>query len=357
MNLKKKLLFSGELPPSSAHGVSYSNAHILKIISNKYNIIIDQEIIKYKNHGKFSLNKILNLFRRIINILHFSFKYEFDTFYLCYSNSFYGSLKSYILMSLFKIFNRNSRVVMHIHRGDLEYQLEGNILKNKIFVKILKLTDKIIVLSETTKKFILKKYYYKKDIYILDNTVYNEVFLKKRFNSKKKFNCIFISNYIEEKGIIVLLEAFKLLDHKFHLKCYGNFTNPNLKKKIHEYTSQNISIYGPVYDVEKFKIIVESDLLILPSFNEGKPIILLESMMLGTPFIASNVGYIKEMNDDDYNLFLENINKESLFEKINYFAKLSIDQKKSISEKLQLRYIRLYSNNNIKRKILEIFND
>jgi hypothetical protein len=69
-------------------------------------------------------------------------------------------------------------------------------------------------------------------------------------------------------------------------------------------------------------------------------------------FQIFEVTYIKEMNDDDYNLFLENINKESLIEKINYFAKLSLDQKKSISEKLQLRYIRLYSNNNIKRKIL-----
>jgi glycosyltransferase involved in cell wall biosynthesis len=46
-----------------------------------------------------------------------------------------------------------------------------------------------------------------------------------------------------------------------------------------------------------------SDLIILPSYNEGIPLILLEAIFLGKAIIISNVGYINEVLGIDYPLF------------------------------------------------------
>jgi glycosyltransferase involved in cell wall biosynthesis len=351
------IFFSGELPPESLNGVSYSNASLIKHLEKKHTVIIDKEFVDLKYHKKISLFKALNFIRRLLNVLKKSFRTNFDFFYLVFSNSLLGAIKTLLIIYTFKLFNLNSKVIIHVHRGDLDKNIKKSFLFKFIFRQILKTCYKLIVLSNSLADFISAYLSYKKTIICLENTVFDEVEIEKHKYSSETLNCIFISNYIEEKGILFLLDSFRYMDSNFKLNCYGSFSDENLKENILKYESDNIKINGPIYDHDKFSIISKSDLLILPSFNEGKPLILLESMMLGTPFIASNVGYINELVNSNYPFLLDKIEKDSLIKSIKKFASLSISEKNTLSNILSARYTEKYSNNIYFEKINQIFND
>lgn len=350
--------FSGELPPNSLNGISYSNACLLKHLKQRFNITLDTEVVDLKYHNKINVFKIVKFISRLFYVILTSYRQKFSFFYIVFSNSFFGSVKTLLIILFFKLFNKKSKVIIHFHRGDLKIQLQRSILLKVIFKLTLIFSNKLIVLSDKVNEYLVSNFNYNiDDIICLENTVYNEVYLDKCENTSDSLNCIFISNYIEEKGILVLLEAFKILGSKYKLKCYGNFTDANLKNVIDRYKSDNISINGPIVDFDKFDAISKSDLLILPSYNEGKPVILLESMMLGTPFIATKVGYIEEMVDLNYPFLMSEISANYLAQFIIRYFSLSIIDRNELSIKLKERYVLNYSNSIYFEKINLIFND
>ena len=357
MKLNSTIFFSGELPPESLNGVSYSNASLIKHLKKTHTVIIDKEFVDLKYHKKISLFKAFSFSRRLLNVFKKSYRTNFNFFYIVFSNSLFGAIKTLLIIYTFKLFNLKSKVIIHVHRGDLDKNIKKSFLFKLIFCQLLKTCYKLIVLSNSLADFISTNLSYKKTIVCLENTVFDEVKIEKFKYSSETISCIYISNYIEEKGILVLLDSFSDLGSNFKLNCYGCFSDETLKENILKYESDNIRINGPIYDYEKFSIISKSDLLILPSYNEGKPIVLLESMMLGTPFIASNVGYIKELVNSTYPFLLDKIEKDSLTKMIKKFASLSSSEKNLLSKFLSERYTDKYCNNIYFEKINQIFND
>ena len=55
---KKNILFVGELPPKTIHGVSNSNAMNIKVLSQYFNIHIIEEYNPLTTHNKSSFSKI-----------------------------------------------------------------------------------------------------------------------------------------------------------------------------------------------------------------------------------------------------------------------------------------------------------
>jgi glycosyltransferase involved in cell wall biosynthesis len=350
------IFFSGELPPDSLNGIAYSNACLIKHLENSFNVIINREFVDLKDHKKVSITKIFNFLDRLINIIKISYKKKFKFFYIVFSNSLPGVIKTLLIIYSFKLFNKKTTVIVHLHRGDLEKKIDDSYFFKLLFKLVMFNCNKLIVLSDKIKEFILSRFQFNNEIYCLDNTVFNEVKIKKKEINSNILNCIYISNYIEEKGVLILLEAFKILGNNFKLNCFGSFTDEALKEIILKFESQNITINGPIYDNDKYIKISNSDLLILPSFNEGKPIVLLESMMLGTPFISSKVGYINELVETEYPYLLDKVEVEYLVQLIKNYSLLPILERNLLSNNLINRYDSKFSNNIYFENINKIFN-
>ena len=259
-----------------------------------------------------------------------------------------GSLKTLLSILSYSLSGKD-RVVLHIHRGDFDIFYNKNILNKFISKIIFKITDKLVVLSDNQKKE-FSKYFARKNIFVLENSLIKEYKYNKAEIKENKF--IYISNYMKEKGIYELFEAFKNYDDKY-LECFGGFVNNEVE--IRSYNSKNIKINGFVTGEEKFNKINESDALIFPSWNEGQPTIILESMMMGTIVLTTKVGLIGEILGDEYPFYFEFKNINSLQNSINKFV--NYEKKEELSQKIKSIYWEKYSKKVHANKLLKIFEE
>ena len=94
MSGKRSLLFYGELPPDAIHGIAYSNMMNLKLLKGNFEIVIIKEKSTLSSKGPKALIKIFRRVKDHCLILLKAFQKKFDFFYLTFSISFSGGLKT-----------------------------------------------------------------------------------------------------------------------------------------------------------------------------------------------------------------------------------------------------------------------
>jgi len=109
----------------------------------------------------------------------------------------------------------------------------------------------------------------------------------------KKF--IFIGHIIKEKGIMELIDAFAQLNSEFTLDIYGplgdNFTQESCSKG-------NTKYRGVLEPEDVCRVLKDYDVLVLPSYREGYPGVIIEAFSVGVPVIASSLDSICEIVTD-----------------------------------------------------------
>lgn len=346
-----KILFFGELPPKSINGVSFSNEKVLEILSDNYDITVVQENSKLINHNTFKLRKLIDVFNNTKIIYQKSRKNKYSFFYLSVSLSTFGIFKTILICFAYKVV-RNKNIFLHLHRGDLYIFLTKKY--NYLLFRILSLlADRFIVLSLSLCNVFQK---FNHIPIFLNNTISIELNLgEKKFGSKV---FIYISNYIEEKGILDLLESFREINKTFpdyRLECYGSFSSEVLKETILSYKSETITINTSILGEEKYKKIFGAEALILPSHNEGQPLIILEAMSIGTPIIATDVGFIKETIGLTYPHIIPPKNKDLLKIEIKAFIENPLNNKVELSKYVKNRYYEFFSQMIFKEKVNKLF--
>ncbi|WP_189637877.1 glycosyltransferase [Thalassotalea sp. HSM 43] len=112
--------------------------------------------------------------------------------------------------------------------------------------------------------------------------------------------CIFIGSLIASKGVNELIEAFVQLSQgnpEYHLDVVGEGPlYPQLQQQIIAANmQQQISLHGSIAADKVSQLLAKSSLLILPSYREGVPNVVLEAFACGVPVVATNVGGIPEV--------------------------------------------------------------
>jgi glycosyltransferase involved in cell wall biosynthesis len=348
---KKTILFFGELPPNAIHGIACANQVNLNQLKGYFDIDIVEEKTRLSEHNKFSFRKVGHLIVSQFRIISNSIQRHYDYFYLTLSISRLGSIKTILAIIDFRIFNRGE-TVLHIHRSDFVQWLKKKPLNSLLARLAIGLSSKIIVLSESQKGEFNS--IFDKSCFVLHNTIeteYNNLLAEKISN-----RFVFISNYLVEKGILDLLEVFSKLVNKYPhitLHTFGAFPGHDVKNRMLQFASPNIVIGDRIDGREKFMEILKADCLVLPSLNEGEPIVLLEAMSVGTLVISTNVGLIPELLGDDYPFVSYPGNKDSLEEKIIQF--LESKDLTPVSTKLLNRYRNRYCQRIHLENLLAIF--
>ena len=78
----------------------------------------------------------------------------------------------------------------------------------------------------------------------------------------------------------------------------------NLKLKIENLNISNVNLLGKVSNAEIPAYFKTADILLMPSREEGSPHVILEAMASGVPFVASDVGGVRELVPRELEAFL-----------------------------------------------------
>ena len=126
-------------------------------------------------------------------------------------------------------------------------------------------------------------------------------------NVTKQLLCV--GRLCEQKGQLLLLESMRSLkelgvDCKLVLAGDGPM-RAEVEKRILEYSlSDRVKITGWVSSDQVKKLLIESRGLVLPSFAEGLPVVIMEALALYRPVISTYVAGIPELVKHDENGWL-----------------------------------------------------
>jgi glycosyltransferase involved in cell wall biosynthesis len=334
--MKYDILFFGELPPVSNNGVSYSNYTNINILARKFSVF---KIVENRSDTDLSANSTWKkVYRTAKDILNFSIHCLTKrslALYLSFPSSISGATKILIIITIYKFICGGS-IVLHIHRGDLYSFLTNNRWSNWLILKyLLFIKPYLIHLSELyidsmrcigfTRNFAIYNSVSAPDFYTI--------------SSESRFGMIFISNYLPGKGLRILLKSLALLQKKgfeIPLDCYGSGEKETYIKLSNALNLSKININAPILGESKYRAIANADILVLPSLNEGQPLIIIEAMAMGAIIVSSNVGVISEMFWDGYPFLVEPGDENSLATAIT--RAYLYPNKTELREKLILNY-------------------
>jgi colanic acid/amylovoran biosynthesis glycosyltransferase len=118
-----------------------------------------------------------------------------------------------------------------------------------------------------------------------------------------------VARLCEQKGQIVLLRAAKCLADRgidFELRLVGDGPlRTELEQLIEDFgLNKQVSITGWVTGDVVRQHILEARALVLPSFAEGLPVVLMEALALGRPVISTYIAGIPELVETEHNGWL-----------------------------------------------------
>src|SRR5690606_21398304 len=168
--------------------------------------------------------------------------------------------------------------------------------------------------------------------------VNTSLFISKAEDNIKKENDFIIvcaGNINDNKNQLILLRALKELKEQVRLVLFGN-EDAEYRRKMDAFIATHnletrVTFKGYLDNRKLPEALHASDLFVLPSFNEGFPVSLLEAMACGIPVLCSDSGGGSRYILEDRYIFQPD-NVAELVEKINMIINLSSIEKEKLCE-------------------------
>lgn len=358
----KKILFIGPFPPPIT-GNSIVNVKIINLLP-KYNFNIKTINTSYSDfkdkNGVFSLSKLFFYLKLHINLYKIL---NVDIVYISIGQTFFGVLKNGLAVIFSRVLRK--KIVFHLHGNEIGYNY--NNLSNsekKIFKYILSKANKAIVLSEGL-RFNMELFLPKNKVEVVPNFVDSSVILSKSEINNKDFKdvrLLYLSNLMTEKGIFELLESLLNLQKKgiyLQTEIFGEI-DTNLIKRINQYLMKlenHVKYLGVASNKEKRKAYFRNNVFILPSYNEGVPLSILEAMGTGNMIITTNlIGLQGILKDGENCMIVDKKNSKDLEHKLEIIYK-NIREYKIIGMLNYNKVIKEYSEKQFILNLSMIFNE
>ena len=320
-----QILFLIQLP-LPIHGASLMNKYIREsmLINTAFDCTyIDITTSKDLKHiGKFDLTKYLRTLLIYVDILKKLLSRKCDACYITLSPHGPALLKDGIAVLLCKMFGTN--IIIHLHGKGIKERADQSKIKKFLYKRVFKNTN-VICLSNRLIHDISAVYNGKPCV--LNYGIPDASPTKKR-PPCKYVKLLFLSNFVVSKGILVLIDALKILhERNVNFKCNlvgkeFDISYPDMQNLINNYNLKDqVSIVGAMYGKDKDEQFLKTDIMVFPTFydNEAFPLVILEAMMHGLPVISTYEGGIPDIIDDGITGFLvHRENPIALADKIQY---------------------------------------
>ncbi len=322
------------------------NFFIQEIEKHKINYLTIPVAIKPSNKGR-DYFRIIRCYQRLFLIL------KQGNFDLVHTNGYFADILGVPLSKFFHI-----PLVATCH-GFIQNDRKLRSY-NKIDIFLLKFSSKIISVATDLKEKLVSLGVPESKVLTIGNAVElpkltQEEFLEKRFSVRKRFDFNdddivigYVGRLSEEKGVKYLLAAGKEL-LKNGLKVKFLLIGDGPQKLELETITRNLGLQEFTiftgFQKHVVNLLPALNIFVLPSLTEGTPMALLEAMSYGIPVVATHVGGIpKVINNEENGILIPPSNDSELAASIlkllnskKLQEKLSNGARKSIKERYSLK--------------------
>lgn len=358
---KKEGLFLLHLPPP-VHGSSMVGGWIREsdLLNSKFNcryinLLASTEV---SQSGKVTFKKLYSMILTLVTLLKLLFLKKPDFCYLALTTTGIGFYRDSLFVLILRIFR--VKRVYHLHNKGV--QIAANNMLNTFLYRFVFEKAKVIILSKLLYKDI-SKFVHFSNVYICPNGIPKlDVDFEISSLARKEINILFLSNLIESKGVILLLEACSnLLKLNYKFKCIfiggeGDISEESFLSQVRRLNLEGVVSYeGRKYGHDKEKYFLKSDIFVFPTKykNETFGLVNLEAMQYSLPIISTFEGGIPDVIEDGKTGFLIQPNVDELTDKISYL----IDNKSVrcvMGEEGRKRYLEFFTLDHFEKNITNI---
>lgn len=252
-----------------------------------------------KGFGKLNLSNIKNSLQLMKDTVAYIKAEQPDVCYL------HGSVRLALLKDLIVLRHVKKktgiRTVLHIHYGEVRKILPGNKLLDRWMLSVIRnYVDELVLLSGQTLEQFVQLGMERKRCHLLYNFTsvsYTEEELQAK-SAQNVRTLLFVGLIEERKGIYDILKVLQTMETPYQFWVCGDFENDESKKRFEELAKplgDKLQFLGFVSGEQKKKIFRDADVLLLPSYAEGLPMVVLEAMEAGCGVITTDVGAIPEI--------------------------------------------------------------
>jgi len=174
-----------------------------------------------------------------------------------------------------------------------------------------------IILKFSSANFFETKYLvdyfcqYNKNTYWFPNVREKQTFITSDVFKKK---IVYLGTISKEKGIDILFDIADKLDSSFNIDLYGPLDD---NYSVEKFQKSNLNYKGIIKHENVTEILKDYNILMLPSYREGYPGVIVEAFSVGLPIVATNLQGIKEMVNEQAALLFDVGNTKQLLNILN----------------------------------------
>lgn len=303
-DVMEKILIVGPSSTKSKGGMSTVIGEILEDneLKNKYDISAYEF---YIDGTKFRvlLYSIWAIFKFIVT----GQAKKYDVYHI-HAASYGSTFRKRIYLKIIKKYKK--KVILHIHGA--EYMVFFDKLskkKKRQVIDTLQVADMVIALSNEWKNKFDNKFGLT-NCYVLENGINTEKLAPAIVDTKKnQTSFVTLGRLGKRKGTYDLVDAIEIARKKVpNIRCYlagdgeiDKFCNIIVERGL----QNNIEVVGWADFTKKLELLSKVSTVVLPSYNEGLPMSILEGMATGKAIISTTVGAIPEVVKEENGILIQ----------------------------------------------------
>jgi glycosyltransferase involved in cell wall biosynthesis len=194
------------------------------------------------------------------------------------------------------------KVVLHLHAAQLPQFYNSLPRPLQSFAKLVfGKADCVIVLGENARRFVVDELGVDGDkVFMLINGVPHARFPRRQRNQLgASYNILFMGNLMERKGVGDLIDALSKDELRLHNGWTATFAGGGAVEDYRKLTitrgiEDRVKFCGWVNQEDAAKLMAAADVLVLPSYDEGLPLVILEAMANSLAVVCTPVGEIPQ---------------------------------------------------------------
>lgn len=225
---------------------------------------------------------------------------QFDVVHICTSASL-SLVKDLIIAQAAR--KKKIKVFVHCHFGRIPEVLKSAGIERKLFDKLIKTVNGVIVMD--MRSYNALNDYNCNNVYYLPNPLSTSVEkLIKANHSLQRVprKIVFAGHVMATKGVFELVEACKQIEN-VDVRIMGHIPDMAIKEQLYDKAGKGseawLHIVGARPFDEVLKEMLSCNVFALPTYTEGFPNVIIESMACGCPIVTTPVGAIPEMLNVD----------------------------------------------------------